>query len=264
MLVDTHAHLAFPNFDPDREEVIHQAQEAGVSRIICVSASLEEAAKACQIAASYPQVWASVGLHPQEVRPKESQGMSLDQQLAELETLAHHSRVVAIGETGFDFSPPPPGERARNFEEQDCLFRAQIKLAQKLKLPVIIHSRQARAETLKLLKEAGPPNGVVHCFSEEWEFAQAILDLGLLISFTGIVTYPKAEPVQDVARRLPLEQMMLETDCPFLAPQPVRGQRNEPKYVKMIAEKVAELQGKSLEAVASATTKSCQQLFWPV
>ncbi len=263
MLIDTHAHLAFPDYESDLDRVIANAASEGVTGIICVSASLKEAHQATQIAERYPNVWASVGLHPQNVRPDEAEGKDLKTQIKELENLLSQPKVVAIGETGLDFSPPPPGEGQRSVEEQTILFKKQLELALKYNLPVIIHSRKAKEETLAILDEYPTHSlkGVAHCFSEDWTFAQEILKRGLQISFTGIITFPKATEVQQVAARLPLDKIMVETDCPFLAPQPVRGQRNEPKYVKMIAEKIAELQGKSFEEIALATTANAQSLF---
>lgn len=261
-LIDTHAHLAFPDFNADREEVIAGAAKEGVMPIICVSASIDEAKKAVAIASSHPGVFAAVGLHPQNVRPEEG-GSSADR-LRELEALAARPKVVAIGEFGFDLSPAPPPEADRPLAEQEKLFATQMALARKLNKPVIIHTRQAREITLARLTVAAnrfPLRGVVHCFTEDWEYAQSILDLGLLISFTGILTFPKSFPLWEVAKNVPLEKIMLETDCPFLAPQSVRGQRNEPKYVKMVAETVAELRGIGLEEVASKTTHNACQLF---
>lgn len=260
--IDTHAHLAFSDFDADREEVIAGAAKEGVMPIICVSASIDEAKKAVAIASSHPGVFAAVGLHPQNVRPQE--GGSLGEQLKQLENLASHPKVVAIGEFGFDLSPTLPPEADRSLAEQEELFAAQMSLAEKLNKPVIIHTRQAREITLARLTVAAkrfPLRGVVHCFTEDWEYAQSILDLGLLISFTGILTFPKSLPLWEVAKQVPWEKIMLETDCPFLAPQPVRGQRNEPKYVRMVAEKVAEIKGVSLEDVASITSKNALKLF---
>ncbi len=261
-LIDTHAHLAFSDFDADREEVIAGAAEEGVTPIVCVSASIDEAKKAVEIASAHPGVFAAVGLHPQNVRPEE--GDSLREQLRELEALAARPRVVAIGEFGFDLSPTLPPEADRSLAEQEALFAGQIALARKLGKPVIIHTRQAKELTLKKLTAAAknsPLRGVVHCFTEDWYLAQKILDLGLLISFTGILTFPKAAQLWEVAKRVPLEKIMLETDCPFLAPQLVRGQRNEPKYVTIAAEKLAELKGLSLAEVASTTTSNAQRLF---
>lgn len=261
-LVDTHAHLAFPDFDADREEVIAGATKEGVTSIVCVSASIDEAKKAVAIASSHPGIFAAVGLHPQNVRPQE--GGSLEGQLKEVEKLASQPKVVAIGEFGFDLSSALPSETDRPLEEQERLFAAQIDLAQKVDKPVIIHTRQASQLTLEKLAAAArkfPLRGVVHCFTEDWDYAQRILDLGLFISFTGILTFPKATKLWEVAKKVPLGKIMLETDCPFLAPQPVRGQRNEPKYVKMVAEKMAEIKGVSLEDVASITSKNALKLF---
>lgn len=254
-LVDTHAHLDFEQFDRDREAVLRRAAEAGVAWIIDVGANLASSRRAVALASAEPRIWAAVGVHPHDaatVNPPV---------LAELRALAHGPRVVAVGEIGLDFyrdlSPRPKQREA---------FEAQLALARELDLPVIVHDRAAHAETLAVLRGAsrqtGPHlRGVMHCFSGDLELAREILELGLYIGIDGPVTYPRATTLAEVARLVPLERLLIETDSPYLAPQARRGKRNEPAYVGLIAERVAELRGLRTEEVGRVTSDNACALF---
>lgn len=256
-LVDTHVHLGFEQFDHDREAVLRRAAEAGVAWMIDVGADLPGSRRAVALAAREPRIWAAVGIHPHDadtVTPP-----ALD----ELRTLAQGPRVLAIGETGLDYyrdlSPRPQQREA---------FAAQLALAQELGLPVIVHDREAHAETLGMLRGASSRagldlRGVLHCFSGDLEFAREVLDLGFYIGIDGPVTYPGARMLAEVARLVPLERLLLETDSPYLAPQARRGRRNEPAYVRLIAERVAELRGLSPEEVGRVTSDNACALFNP-
>lgn len=250
--IDTHAHLDLPEFAGDRHEVIQRALHNGIERIITIGIGIEECRQAKAIADSYPAVYAALGIHPHNAA-------ALDMAVLDfLETSARHPKVVAIGEIGLDFfrnrSPRPAQVRA---------FRAQLDLAQSLKLPVIIHDRDAHGETLAMLREeqAGLCGGVLHCFSGDAAMAVHCIDLGFYISIPGTVTFKQALLVQEVVSKVPLEHLLIETDCPFLAPVPHRGQRNEPLYVKLVAQQIARIKHEAVEHVAQVTTSNARKLF---
>ncbi|MFA4984450.1 MAG: TatD family hydrolase [Candidatus Omnitrophota bacterium] len=250
MLIDTHCHLDFPEFDQDRDEVVRRASLAGVERIVNVGSSLEGSRRAVELARTYKGVYASVGIHPHEAddfRP--------EQALA-LRELAKEDKVVAIGEIGLDYY--------RNYsrrENQKPLFTALVTLAKDLDLPLVIHSRQAQADTLGVLKEYLPIRAVVHCFSGGPDFLRDCLGLGFFVSFTCNVTYDKAADLRELVKEVPLERMFLETDAPFLPPEGRRGMRNEPCYVKELAVKIAELKQMGVEELARVTTSSAAAFF---
>ena len=233
-MVDSHAHLDFSDYDKDREEVLRRAEEHGIQLIINGGFDLASSKKAVQLAGQYPLVYAAVGIHPHDAA-KASSGY-----LHELEELARHPKVIALGEMGLDFyrdrSPRPV---------QRIVFRRQLQLARKLNLPVIVHTRNAHDEVLKILEDDGLPaaGGVIHCFSGDLELAKKFLKLDLYLSIAGPVTYPKNSQLSEVAAALPLEKLLIETDAPFLPPGPLRGKRNEPAFVTFVAEKVAALRG---------------------
>ncbi len=251
ILVDTHAHLDADRFDADREAVIARASAAGVAAVVTVGADQASSQKAVSYADQHATVYAAVGIHPHEAvhaRPS---------YLDELAQWCARDRVVAIGEIGLDFhynlSPPAV---------QHEVFVAQLKLAQTLDKPVIIHDREAHDETLSLLKAHGRRlRGVLHCFSGSAQMAHEAIGLGFYISFAGPVTFRNAQSLQQVVRKIPLERMLVETDCPYLAPHPYRGQRNEPAYTVMVAQGIARLLGISVDRVAEATTANAQALF---
>jgi TatD DNase family protein len=243
-LFDTHAHLHFPEFAEDRDEALTRARAAGVSRLLVVGADLASSRAAVAFAAAHPGVYAAVGIHPHDAETADPASLSA------LATLAREAPVVAIGEIGLDYyrdlAPRPAQDRA---------LRAQLDLARALGRPVVLHCREAHAALLEILEGGGlgPAGGILHCFSGDRAAADRGLALGLAISIAGPVTYPGARRLADVVRAVPLEALVLETDCPYLPPQPWRGRRNEPAYLPVTATRVAELRGLDLAAVATAT-----------
>lgn len=248
-LIDTHAHLDYSQFANDLAQVVKNAEKSGVKKIITIGCTGQIAKQTIQIAENYPFIFAAIGIHPEE--PFSEEGFET------IEKLATHPKVVAIGECGLDFFRPenPPQK------EQIASFARHIALARKVNKPLIIHLRNARSEALEFLKNNHDFPFVVHCFTEDIEFAEQIIAWGGMISFTGIITYPNAQQVRAVAQKIPLEKIMLETDCPFLAPQKYRGQRCEPAHTVEIAEKIAELKNLSLAEVAAQTTRNSEQFF---
>lgn len=253
MLIDTHAHLNFPDYDKDLKAVLERAIKAGVKKIICVSSNITESEKAIEIAKKHKGVvFAAVGIHPQQTDPQNKD--SIEEQIEKLAKLAGKKEVVAIGECGFDFSPPPPKEKERSPAKQQFLFESQIRIAKKLNLPILVHCREAFSQTLETLKKYPEIKGVFHCYSAGKKGIAKIEKLGFLFGVDGNLTYD--EGLQNVFRQIPLEKIVLETDCPFLAPIPFRGQRNEPAYIKIIAKTLAEIKNFSFEKVADTTTKN--------
>jgi len=258
MLIDTHAHLNFPDYEKDLDEVVTRAIKAGVKKIICVSSNLADSQKAVAIAKKYPGiVFAAVGIHPQQTDPENKN--PLEKQIEKLAKLAKEKEVVAIGECGFDFSPAPPPEKDRTQAQQQFLFENQIKIAKELGLPLLIHSRKAFGQTVESLKKFKDLKGVFHCYAGGKKGIPKVLELGFYFGIDGNLTYD--EGLQNVFRQIPLEKIFLETDCPFLAPIPFRGQRNEPAFIKIIAKKLAEIKNVSFEKVAKITTKNALELI---
>lgn len=250
MLIDTHAHIEMKEFDLDREEVIKRAKEAGVGYLISVGANLNGSKKAVELSERYENVYAAVGIHPHDVKEMD------ETTIQTLRELAKSPKVVAIGEIGLDyFKEWSPKER------QIAKFRELLSLAKELDKPVIIHDRDAHEDTLRILKEERIKNGVVHCFSGDEEFAKEILKLGFYISFTGVITFPKAEEARKVVEAVPIERIMVETDCPYLAPVPHRGKRNEPAFIKEVAKTIAEVKELSFEDISRITTLNVKELF---
>lgn len=251
-LIDTHCHLDMQPYQDDLDQVIAQAATCGVQRIVTVGIDLDSSRAAIRLAGEYPGLFATVGVHPHNVTHL------TDQDYAELATLAKQPGVVAYGEIGLDFyyDHAPAAVQIDHFSRQ-------VDLAKQLNLPLVIHDREAHAEVLEILTKAqpSPAGGVMHCFSGDAAFAQAIIDLGFYVSIPGVVTFKKAEVLQEAVRNVPLDRIILETDGPFLAPEPRRGRRNEPALMLFTAEKVAELKGLTLEEVAEATTRNAEQLF---
>ena len=254
-LVDTHAHLDDRAFAADREAVIARAVAAGVSRILTVGVDLPSSRAAVALAEKHPAVYAAVGLHPHDAR-KWNEATA-----RELRALAQHPRVVAIGETGLDFY--------RNLsprEAQIAAFRAQLALAGEVGLPVIIHDREAHGEVMAILREwvervRTPVLGVLHAFSGDLALAEEASNLGFCIALGGPVTFTNARRPVEVARQLPLDRLLVETDCPYLTPEPFRGRRNEPAYVRYVAERLAQIRAQPVEVVAKATTQNALTLF---
>lgn len=251
MLIDSHAHLEMPPFDRDRDAVIRRAKEAGVETIVTVGTTVKDCRKALEITCRYPGVYAVIGVHPHEV--KGIDGGTYDS----LKGMAKQEKVVAYGEIGLDFfrNLSPRGIQLHRFREQ-------LELAEELNLPVVIHDRDAHRETVDLLKGwKGVRRGVIHCFSGDYAMAKQCIDLGFYISIPGTVTFEKNEKLRSIVRDLPLESLLVETDCPYLTPNPFRGKRNEPAYVVHTARKVAEIKGRSFEEVAAATTANAKRIF---
>jgi TatD DNase family protein len=252
MLIDSHAHLSLPQFDQDREDVIKRARDAGITHIITIGTDSDDCRKAVDLAHEHDFISAAVGIHPHDAKTITAETYSL------LREFAADKHVVAIGEIGLDFY--------RNLslrETQIRHFREQLRLAREVSLPVIIHDREAHQDVVKILKEekAQTVGGVIHCFSGDWEMGKACLDMGFYLSIPGTITYKKSEKYHKVVRDLPLDRMLVETDCPFLTPHPFRGKRNEPAYVQYVAETVALIKGIAQEKLARITTQNAQNLF---
>lgn len=254
-LTDTHCHLDKIDLTPyqgDLNKAIKHAENQGIKHFLCVCITLEDFPAMLALTKLYPNVHATVGLHPNEREiEKEPTGEELIQ-------LAQDEKVVGIGETGLDYY-----RSTGDLTWQQDRFREHIRAAKTLKKPIIVHSRQARADTIKIMKEEGASEvgGIMHCFTEDWDMAQQALELNFHISFSGIVTFKNAKEIQEVARRVPLERMLLETDSPYLAPEPHRGKSNEPAYVRYTCEFIASMRGIDSVELAARTTSNYLKLF---
>lgn len=258
MLVDSHAHLNFPDYQEDLDLVIKNALAATVNKIICVSSNVADSQRAVEIARKYPEVvYATVGIHPQQTDPGNPD--SLDKQIEKLTELAKNKEVVAIGECGLDYSPAPPGEKDRTAEDQAVLFKSQIELAKNLNLPIIIHTRKAFDDTVDILSGYQNLRGVFHCYYNGKNGIKKVDELGFLFGIDGNLTYDTG--LQNVAGLIPLEKIILETDSPFLTPNPLRGSRNEPANVRITASKLAEIKNVSFDKLAGITTTNAIKLF---
>ncbi|QHS23875.1 TatD family hydrolase [Virgibacillus sp. MSP4-1] len=252
MLFDTHVHLNVEQFEEDREEVMKRAKEAGVEYMVIVGFDRETIPKAIEIAEQNDTIYAAVGWHPVDAIDM------TDEDLNWIEELSSHPKVVALGEMGLDYhwdkSP---------HDVQKEVFRKQISLAKKVDMPIIIHNREATEDIVEILEEenAKEIGGIMHCFNSTPELAQRCLDINFHISLGGIVTFKNAREPKEVAKMVPLDRLLIETDCPFLAPHPYRGKRNEPAYVKLVAEKIAELKALSYDEIATITTKNAKEFF---
>ncbi|MGC4099142.1 MAG: TatD family hydrolase [Nitrospira sp.] len=253
MLIDTHTHLDDVRYNDDREAVITRAREAGLEAFVTIGCDLATSQSAVALAEQYPFVYASIGVHPHEVKHIQDDWYDTFRRLAKTE------KVVAYGEIGLDFHynhSSPHEQRAR--------FREQIQLARELRLPIIIHTREAQAETIATLKEeqASDIGGVFHCFSGDAWLAKEALDLGFYLSFSGILTFQNATALRDIAKTIPLDRVLIETDCPYLTPAPHRGKRNEPAYVSQVAKQLATLHPEHpLEDIQRTTTANAKRLF---
>jgi TatD DNase family protein len=283
MLIETHAHLDYPDFAGDFDDVLRRANEAGVTRIVTIGTSVESSRRAVDLAEKYPNIFAVIGVHPTYA------GEADEDVMAPLRELAKSPRVVALGETGFDYHHLPSVEAAKEktvqvfaralqgeTEEeieasihdgaynsrQASLFQQQLDLAVELGLNVVIHQRDAWEGTLEMMRPySGKLRGVFHCFGGTLEQATEVLDLDHLVSFTGIVTFKNGANVRDVAAQIPLWKLMVETDCPYLAPVPFRGKRCEPAHTRIVAESIAAARGIAVEEVAEATTETAEKFF---
>jgi len=254
MLVDSHCHLDrldLTAHDGSLDAALEAARERGVGHFLCIGVSADNAAQVKSLAERYEDVDCSVGIHPLDLAPGEAP--ALDWLLQEL----NHPNVVAIGETGLDYHYEPEAAQL-----QQASFRLHLDAARITGKPVVIHTRAARADTLNLLREAALPSaGVLHCFTEDWDMARAALDLGYYISLSGIVTFRNADALRDVARQVPADRLLVETDSPYLAPIPHRGKPNLPEYVRDVAEFIALVRGERFEQLAEQTTENFRRLF---
>jgi TatD DNase family protein len=253
-LVDSHCHLDrldLTAYDNNLALALAAAHEQGIVHMLCVSIDMEQAPLLQQIASQYPHISISVGLHPTEEKEDEPS-------MEELIALAQHPKVIAIGETGLDYYRV---EEASLWQQER--FRRHIQAAKSVDKAIIVHSRNARADTIRILKEEGAdgPGGVLHCFTENWEMAKQAIDLNFYISISGIVTFRNAVEVQEIAKQIPLDRLLIETDSPYLAPVPHRGKSNQPAWVRHVAEYIAELRGIPLEVLAEQTTDNFFRLF---
>lgn len=251
MLVDSHCHLDFPDLAGKLDEVLGAMAANGVTHALCVGVNLEQLPAVLDLAEKHANLFASVGVHPDYEEVEEPS-------VERLVELARHPKVVAIGETGLDnfrIQGQPEWQKER--------FRNHIRAARACGKPLVVHTREAAADTLAILAEEGAKEagGVMHCFTESWAVAQGALDLGFYISFSGIITFRSAEALREVARQVPLERMLVETDSPYLAPVPHRGKTNQPAYVRHVAEEVARLHGVSVEEVGRVTSENFFRLF---
>ena len=253
MLIDTHTHLDDPRYDADRDTTIERARQAGVGAFVTIGCDLATSRSAVTLADHHPDIYASIGVHPHEVKH------IADGWYDELRRLAQNQKVVAYGEIGLDYHynhSTPKEQRER--------FREQVQLARELRLPVIIHTREAQEDTISILKEekAAEVGGVFHCFSGDAWLAKDALDLGFYLSFSGILTFQNASMLRDIAKQTPLDRVLIETDCPYLTPVPHRGKRNEPAFVSHVAQQLAEIHPElSLDQISQATTENTKRLF---
>ena len=282
MLIETHAHLDYPDFANDLDDVLRRAVDAGVTRVITIGTSIESSRRAIDLAEKYPAVYATIGVHPTFVEEAE------EDVFTPLRELATHPRVVAIGETGLDYHHLPSEKVAKEKQvqvmtalrtetdeeieaqirdgayksKQASLFQQQLDLAVELGLNVVIHQRDAWDDTLKIMQPyAGKLRGVFHCFGGSLDQANEVLGLDHLVSFTGIVTFKNGAAVREVAAEIPLWKFMVETDCPYLAPVPFRGKRAEPAHTRIVAEAIAAARDVPLQEIAEATTATAEKFF---
>ncbi|MDN3451167.1 TatD family hydrolase [Planococcus sp. APC 3906] len=252
MFVDTHVHLNADQYDEDLKEVINRALESNVTKMIVIGFDRKTIERAIALAEQYEFIYAVVGWHPVDAID------CTEEDLRWIEELAAHDKVVGIGETGLDYH----WDKSPKDIQQE-VFRKQIRLAKKVKLPIIIHNREATEDVLRILKEEGAEEvgGVMHCFGGSVETARESIAMNFMISLGGPVTFKNAKKPKEVAEAISLDHLLIETDAPYLAPHPYRGKRNEPSYVPLVAEEIARLKGISIEEVAAATTKNAEQFF---
>ena len=253
MLIDSHTHLDDLRYDTDRDNVLQRAQDAGIEAIVTIGCDLATSRAAVALAQAHPNIFATIGVHPHEAKAFEEGWHD------SFRALARQSKVVAYGEIGLDYHydhSPREIQRER--------FREQIHLARELGLPLTIHTREAQEDTVSILREEGAADvgGVFHCFSGDAWLAKNALDLGFYLSFSGVLTFKNATMLRDIAKTIPLDRLMVETDCPYLTPVPYRGKRNEPAYVQYVAETLAEIRGNgSIETIARATVENTKRVF---
>ncbi len=251
MFVDSHCHINFSDFADDADAVVERMRAANVSHAMCISVTLPEWPSVIALSDRHPNIYATAGVHPDYEDIEEPS-------VADLLTRAQHPKVQAIGETGLDYY-----RLQGDLEWQRQRFRTHIRAARECGKPLVIHTRSASEDTLAIMREerAGEVGGVMHCFTETWDVASAAMDLGFHISFSGIVSFKSAKDLRDVAQRVPLERMLIETDSPYLAPVPYRGKRNEPSFVPHVASAIAAVRGIDVETVGRATSQNFFSLF---
>ncbi len=262
MFVDSHCHLNFPELLAQLPDILHAMQQQNVSRALCVSTTLEDFPAVHRLAMAHANLWATVGVHPDNEGVREAN-------LDELLRLGQLPRVVGVGETGLDYYRLN-GRTVADMHWQRERFRVHIRAARRLGKPLVIHTRNAAADTLQVLREEGEngtsgcAGGVFHCFTEDWAVARAALDLGFYLSFSGILTFKSAQAIRDVAAQAPLDRVLIETDSPYLAPVPYRGKTNNPSYVPYVAEQLAQLHGRSVAEIGQITSANFDRLFTAV
>jgi TatD DNase family protein len=251
MLIDSHCHIDFPELAQNIGGVMQTMRDNRVSHCLCISVNLEDFPRVLKLAETHDNVYASVGVHPDYENIEEPD-------VERLVKLAAHPKIVGIGETGLDYY-----RLTGDLEWQRQRFRTHIHAAIQCRKPLIVHTRSAAEDTLKIMREENAANigGVMHCFTESWEVAEAAMQMNFYISFSGIVTFKNAVQLKEVAKRVPLDRMLIETDSPYLAPVPFRGKLNQPGYVKHVAEEIAKLRDTSVDAIAAATTQNFIKLF---
>ncbi len=252
LLIDSHAHLDGGQFANDLNETVERATANGISHILTIGCDLESSAASITVAEQFEQIYAAVGVHPHDATEIN------DNALQKLKAMLDHPKVVALGEIGLDYYR----DRSPRDIQREA-FRQQIRLADETGKPIIVHDRDAHAEVIEILHEesAEKTGGVLHCFSGDLEMAKQCLDLGFYLSFTGTITYPKNNAIREIIKAIPIDRMLVETDCPYLSPQKFRGKRNEPAYVRYTAEKMAEIKGLTIADVARVTSRNCHDLF---
>ena len=250
MFFDTHTHLDDEKFDTDREEVIASLKNEGTTLCVNIGANIKTSKASIALAEKYDFIYAAVGVHPNDT------GDMCDEDLAQIEEMAKHPRVVAIGEIGLDYHYDEPDP-----DVQKIWFEKQLRLAQKLSLPYVVHDRDAHADVLEIIKKVGYTNGVMHCFSGSVEMAKEVTKMGMYVSIAGQVTFKNAPKVCAVAASVPLDKLLIETDSPYLTPEPFRGKRNNSGYVKYTATKIAELRGMTTEEIATITMENGKRFY---
>ena len=252
-IVDSHCHIDrvdLSQFGGSIESLLAQSKELSVDRFLCVCIDLENFDDVFSLAKNYEPIYASVGVHPTETDGK-------DPSVEELLTLANHDKIIAIGETGLDYFHVDP----TTADWQRARFKRHIDASNQSGKPLIIHTREAKKDTLQIMQEEKAQAGVMHCFAEDWETAEAALDLGFYISFSGIVTFKSAQDLREVAKKVPADRILVETDSPYLTPVPYRGKPNSPGYTYYVAEKLAEIRSQSISTIAKTTTDNFNRLF---
>lgn len=254
-LTDSHCHLPPLNRKQELENILSRAHDADVTRMINIGTSLKSSARALEVASLYDGVFSTAAVYPHEEQDK-----SLLDIQSDLEGFVRENRsqLVAIGETGLDISDR---KDSRLLDDQKSLFEFQVELSREFDLPLIVHNRDADKQILRILQSKRPKKGVIHCFTSDWEFAKKVFDLNFLISFSGIITYNSGRQLLDIVKKVPLDKFLIETDSPYLPPQGHRNEKNEPGYVRIVAQKVADVKGISLDEVAACSSENAEALF---